>query len=225
MLGWAAAIHAVVGVLAALALLVPAPAIGGVHPALKPMKFGVSIALFLASMAYLMPALALRPSLRDGLAWTLVIVMAVEMAAIALQALRGVPSHFNRTTPFDSAIWTLMAAMIAVLTLAMIAVAAAALFRPLALEPLVAAGWRAGLVFFALAIATGFHMAGRSTHTVPRFGDLRWAHAVGVHALQSLPLIGAALARLPIADAGRWTVFTVAVAAHVVLAIATLARP
>lgn len=217
-LWWAAGVHAAVGIVAAVALAFDAHLIVGDHPALKPMKFGFSIALFLGTMALLLPALSLGPRAPVVIAWTLAAAMAVEMAAIALQAVRGVPSHFNEATLLDTAVWRVMAASIVVVTLVVLAVAVTALTRPLAAPPVLAAAWRVGLVFFGLAAVTGFRMASNLSHTVLPHGDLRLAHAIGVHALQSMPLVGAALARLPVAEPARWILLAAALAAHVAVA-------
>lgn len=71
---------------------------------------------------------------------------------------------------------------------------------------------------------TGFRMAGHLSHTVAPHGDLRLAHAVGVHALQSMPLVGVALTRLPVGEPTRWGLFAAAVVAHVVAAAWALMR-
>lgn len=238
-LTWGAIIHLVVAAIALAALLVDAAPILGVHPGLKPMKFALSIAVFLGSMAILVPCLSLGADTRRVIAWALAIAMALEMIAIAVQALRGTTSHFNRATPVDHALWNLMIAAIAVATLATFVVAAIAIARPLAsldgrpMPALVATAWRIGLAFFVLGALTGFRMGAQLAHSVggpdggpglplvnwsTQHGDLRAAHFVGLHALQSLPLTAAVLARAPVAGPARWASLAVVIAVHVLLA-------
>lgn len=238
-LTWSALAHVAVGALCVVWLFVEATPILGVHPALKPMKFAVSIAVFLGSMAILVPCLSLGPGSRRVIAWTLSGSMTIEMVAIATQALRGTTSHFNRATPVDHALWNLMIVAIVVAAAATFVVVAVALTRPLTsldgrpMSPLLASAWRIGLAFFVLGALTGFRMGGQLAHSVggtdggpglplvnwsTQHGDLRAAHFVGLHALQSLPLAAALLTRTPVSGAARWASLVVVVGVHVVVA-------
>lgn len=207
-----AAIHALIAIACALWLRVDAAPILGVHPAVKPLKFAVSIALFLAAMAYLLPALSIGETTRSLLAWALIGALALEMLVIGLQALRGQRSHFNADAPLVVA---LMFVGIGVLIVAMIAISIAAI-RPMQLDPLLAWAWRAALACFALVIASGAAMGARAAHTVggadggpgrpitnwsTAHGDLRIAHFVALHALQFLPLSALVLRRVPFGGA------------------------
>ena len=101
MLWWFAVAHAAVALACLAWLAFDAAPVLGVHPAHKPLKFGLSIAVFLAAMAYLVPTLACGGGVARALAWTLALTMALEMAPILIQAIRGVPSHFNTRAPLD----------------------------------------------------------------------------------------------------------------------------
>ena len=85
---WAASAHALLAVACVIALRVSAPPILGVHPALKPLKFALSISAFLATMGILLPRLGVGAGMRSVLSWGLAATMIIEMAAIALQAAR-----------------------------------------------------------------------------------------------------------------------------------------
>ncbi|MDX2088831.1 MAG: hypothetical protein SFX73_13320 [Kofleriaceae bacterium] len=218
--------HASLAVVCGLLLLVDAPSVLGTHPAMKPLKFSLSIALFLGTMAIVVPMLQISPALRSVLAWVLCVTMLVEISAIVTQAVRGVPSHFNVATPFDAFVWRTMGAAIVVGMIAAAIVAVVATIRPLVtargvLDALQATGWRAGLWLFLLAAVSGFAMGGRHRHSVggedggpglpvlnwsTEHGDLRVPHFVAIHALQVVPIAAALLARLPIATASRWLV-------------------
>jgi len=243
---WVAAAHAAVGAVAlVLALGVNATPVLGAHPALKPMKFGFSIALFLATMAVLVPALSLRPQLREVAAWTLAATMIAEMIPIVVQAARGTTSHFNSHGTLDSAFWRLMFVAIVIATVTTLIITVVATARPLLgpdqrpWSPLLATAWRAGLWFFVLAAFTGFRMGGQLAHSVGgvdggpgaavttwsrQHGDLRVPHFIGVHALQSLPLVGYLLARAPVETVARWGLLIAAVGVHVLLAVVALGR-
>lgn len=217
----------------------------GVHPGLKPMKFSISIALFLGTMAILVPCISLGEGPRRVVSWTLAMSMALEMLVIVTQALRGTSSHFNRATSFDAAMWKLMIVAIVVAAVGTLAVAVLAMTRPLSspdgrpMSPLLATAWRAGLVFFVFGAFTGFRMGSQLAHSVggldggpgmpvvnwsTQHGDLRAAHFVGLHALQSLPLAAALLDRTPWPGAARWASMLLVLAAHILVAAWTTLR-
>jgi hypothetical protein len=223
LLAGTAAVHLLLALIGGGLLLVEAPQILGAHPALKPTKFALSIGVFLATAAVLMPRLSLSPLARALLAGTLSLTMIVEMAAVATQAARGNTSHFNVATPLDHAIWSVMGAAIVVASVAMLLAACVATWRPLLdlegrpLPPALALGWRAGLWIFQLSALTGFLMAGRSAHSVggsdggpglplvnwsSTHGDLRVSHFVSLHAWQLLPLLAWLALRAPLGPRG-----------------------
>jgi hypothetical protein len=235
---WTGAAHALLALVAGGLLLLPAQPIMGVHPALKPMKFGVSIALFLWTMAYVLPMLSVRSSMMHALAWTLCFTMVLEMVPIVLQPLRGTTSHFNTYGAFNQALWLLMMAAIVVATMAMTAVAVLATVKPLRLpdgtpmHPLVAAAWRAGLWILLASAASGARMGGRQSHGVgagdggpgvpllnwsTSHGDLRVSHFFSLHALQTVPLLGWLIAALPLPAVVQWLLLGAVVLLHVLL--------
>jgi len=225
--------HAVVGLVCLGLLLVDATPILGVHPALKPLKFAMSIAVFLATMALLLPTLSVGEGTRRILAGALSITMVVEMAIIGSQALRGRRSHFNLETPLDRVLTTAMMIGIAVLLLVMIAVAFLATVRPLAQPAVIAMGWRAALWIFLFAGISGIGMGARGGHSIggvdggpgmpvtnwsTAHGDLRVSHFFSLHALQILPLLGLLLQSLSLRAGVQWTLLGFGVAANAVLA-------
>jgi hypothetical protein len=224
---------------------VPAAPVMGIHPAIKPTKFALSIAVFLGTLAYLVPRLTLGPTERVLVVWTLVVTMGLEMVPILLQPARGTLSHFNLGTPIDRALWRLMMVAIVVATGVMGYLALVAWSRPLwsaAGEPMAAMeklAWQLGLSFFPLVAVSGFAMGGRLKHSVGgadggpglpfvnwsvTHGDLRVSHFFALHALQLLPLAALGLSHLAIGEAFRWGLFAVVVAFQLVVAVATLAQ-
>ncbi|MEL6184653.1 MAG: hypothetical protein AAFU79_08530 [Myxococcota bacterium] len=187
--------------------------IGGVHPALKPLKFAVSIAIFLGTMALFVEEAGWSRSASRLLAALLVGTMLVEMACILVQAARGTTSHFNTHTPFHGGVWSTMMLAIVVATFAMLAAALVATFSPLdGASALRTWAWRLGLWFFLLVALSGFGMGGRGQHSVggtdggvglaftnwsTTHGDLRVPHFFALHVLQVLPASAWLLDRLP----------------------------
>jgi hypothetical protein len=194
----------------------------GVPVWLKPLKFGVSNALFAFTLAWMLAWLDDRPRLVARAGWGVALALTLENVLIPLQAWRGVHSHFNATTPLDAAIVSLMgAAIVAAMVLA--ASVARALFK----VPAADARLRAARLGLTIAIAgasigglMGVHTREQLSgiregavlggHTVgaadggpglpvtgwsQSHGDLRVPHFAGLHAMQVLPLLGWAIAR------------------------------
>jgi hypothetical protein len=176
----------------------------GVNVWIKPMKFLVSIATFVWTVAWFMPE-ASSPNLRRTVSRVIGLSMTIENICIIAQAVRGTTSHFNNDTPFDAIIFAVMGITIFINTIAM-AVFLGILRRD---TPPHRAGYlwgiRMGVVIFLLASAEGGLLVANNAHTVgapdggpglpfvnwsTQFGDLRVAHFVGLHALQALPLFG-----------------------------------
>jgi hypothetical protein len=237
--------HASLALACLIALLLPAEPVLGVHPALKPFKFALSIALFLASMGLLLPAMRIPAGARSALAWLFSVTMVAEMLPILIQAIRGTTSHFNQRGPFNSASWTLMILAIIVATIGMGCVTLLASVRPLAdeqgqaLDPLLAFAWRAGLWALLLAPVSGFAMGGRLQHSVGGsdggpglplvnwsvfHGDLRVAHFFALHAVQLLPIVAWLLLQVPLAAWVRWGILSTAVVASVALCLGALVQ-
>lgn len=225
-----AAAHAAAGALCLGCLSLSAAPILGAHPAWKPMRFGFSIASFLIAMAMILPLVDLPVVARKAMAWSLSLTMAIEMAVIAGQALRGTTSHFNRHTPLDAAAWSAMVVAIGVAILCTVALALVATFGPLrfadgtSVDPLLATSIRLGLWPFVLVAFTGARMAALGRHTVDGLdggeglalvgwsttrGDLRVPHFFALHAVHVFPLAALALRAAPVSQAVRWAVFAV----------------
>ncbi|MEV1294955.1 hypothetical protein [Pseudonocardia sp. NPDC049635] len=185
---------------------------------LKPTKFAVSITIFCVTWAWLYAQLRERRGpVRGAFAAGTVaaVALAVEMVVLVVQAGRGTTSHFNVTTPVNSALWSVMGVSIVAAWLVTLWLTAA-LFGLRGLDPARALAIRAGAVIALAGMALGFLMTGPTpgqladfqgvvgAHTVglpdggPGLavvgwstvgGDLRIPHFVGMHALQALPLL------------------------------------
>ncbi|OJT22181.1 hypothetical protein BO221_24585 [Archangium sp. Cb G35] len=124
---------------------------------LKPMKFYVSLAAYNATVLYFFSFLSEKRRLVHISGNILAAAGALEMAAITLQAARGVRSHFNIATPFDAAIFSTMGIAITVLWVTMIVLAAALLRSRLADRPL-AAALRISFIAAVIGMGLGYFM-------------------------------------------------------------------
>ena len=83
---------------------------------LKPMKFALSFAVYSATLAVLLqfvPRHGWRGVVAKLVSYVYVVTAIIEVGLISFQAARGVPSHFNQATEFDSLVFGLMGSMAA----------------------------------------------------------------------------------------------------------------
>jgi hypothetical protein len=204
------ALHFALLIVLGAAALFDERTITGLNAWVKPMKFAVSIGIYLWTLAWLLGELPPGRWGRGVVRWATVLAMAVEMSLIGVQAARGTTSHYNIATVFDAMVFSWMGFMILVNTLA-VAFLLLLFCRPLpALPRAYAWGIRLGLLVFLLGSLEATVMIKGMAHTVglpdggpglplvnwsTRGGDLRIAHLLGLHALQAFPLVGFLLGR------------------------------
>lgn len=219
----AAAMLLSLAICAALLALDPRALDNGDPVWLKPIRFSLAFAVHLLTMVWLARlgrgvGEPLHRAFAVGL-WLQIAAAVVEWLCIAVQAARGVHSHFNYATFFDHAVFTVMGWGTAVLLAGMVACAwgvarsnAHPLLKRLLLgaQALAALGALAGVLMVMptaeqrvlldqgqrLAWIGGTTVGVPSGHSLPLFhwdlgaGDWRAVHFVGLHALQALPLLG-----------------------------------
>jgi hypothetical protein len=179
--------------------------ITGVNAWLKPSKFAVSIGLYLWTIAWLSIHLRISQRLQPVFAWSIAIVMTAEMSLIFMQAARGVPSHFNTTTPFDAAVFNVMGFLIVLNTMIALILLNLFWFRPSTVSTPYLWGIRLGMLLFVVSSLQGFTMIANRGHNIGiedggpglhvlnwsvKAGDLRVPHFLGLHSLQMFPLMG-----------------------------------
>lgn len=215
---WLAAAMAVLALGAAVGLLVDPRVLTGAPLWAKPLKFAISVGIYALTLAWLIGLLPAASPRRRRLAWwagtVATVFLVVEMVIIVGAAWAGLTSHFNVTTAFHAALWSVMAVSIVVVWLAAVPLAILLLRTDLG-DPGRALAIRAGLLIALVGMGLAFLMTGPTAaqlddyqgivgaHTVgvadggPSLpllgwstvaGDLRIPHFVGMHALQVLPL-------------------------------------
>ncbi|WP_285587423.1 hypothetical protein [Actinomycetospora sp. NBRC 106378] len=167
-------------------LLLDPRVLGGQPIWAKPLKFSVSLAVYSPTLAWMVSLVRGDRAHRVASSAATVVALAgaIEMVAIVGQVIRGRASHFDVATPFDTAVWGVMAVSIVVLWLANLVIAVM-LLRERSLTPSIAWGVRLGLAVSLLGMAVAFLMtsptgaqiqAAKATGALPVSG----AHAVGV---------------------------------------------
>jgi hypothetical protein len=180
--------------------------ITGVNAWLKPIRFCLSVGIYLWSVAWFLGYLTKPRWAVFTIRWGVALLMIGEIYLITSQAARGVTSHYNVSTAFDLAVFSMMAGMIVFNTVLDALLLALFFQRGLNIKPALLWGIRLGLVFFILGSLEGITMINNGAHTVGApdggpglpfldwstiAGDLRIAHMMGIHSLQVIPIYGA----------------------------------
>ena len=154
----------------------------------KPIVFGLSFGITLATLTWFMSFL--RP--RRWLGWLVVGALAVasvgEVFLISMQRWRGVASHFNDDTAFDETVFSYMG-MLVTLVVALTVVITVWSFVRLDAAPSLALAVRLGLVLMLVSQTVGVQMIVEGGNTYGDDGALKVPHAVTLHAAQVLPAL------------------------------------
>ncbi|RZS36799.1 hypothetical protein EV193_10633 [Herbihabitans rhizosphaerae] len=158
-----AVLMAVTGVFSLGGMLFDDRILTGVPVWLKPFKFSVSLGIYAVTWAWMM-SLQQRP--RRWMWWAgtaiAVLLAAGEMITIVTQAARGELSHFNNTSAFESNLFTIMGASIAIVWVLNVVQGVVLLRERLAARPL---AWaiRLGVILSLAGMAVAFFMAAGPT--------------------------------------------------------------
>jgi hypothetical protein len=199
----------------------------GVNVWIKPLKFEISLAIYLATLAWFagwLPAGTTGTLAYRTFAASVVAGIAAEMVWVGGAAAFGIASHFNVDQPFMKAVYGLMGVLAVLLTSSALVYGVLILTdRHSRLEPAFQLAVGIGLVLtFVLTVVVAGYMASRTGHSVGgntsdagliamgwsrTGGDLRVAHFFATHAMHIIPAFGF-LAGLILAPAhGRFAVF------------------
>src|ERR671920_1667504 len=102
----------VVAAVALLGLVVDPRVITGAPAWMKPLKFAVSIAIYSATLLWMLTFIPERPRLVAAISWSVFLAFGIEMTLLVMQVLRNTTSHFNQETPFDAAVFAAMGILI-----------------------------------------------------------------------------------------------------------------
>jgi hypothetical protein len=145
----------------------------------KTTKFSLSVIAYCGTLAWMFTFLRGRPRAARALGLAIGAILIGEMAIIVLQAVRGVPIHFNYSTPLDATLFSIMAGTITLMWV-LTGIGAVLLLRERITSPTLAWGIRLGLFVALIGMALAFSM------TAPNATQL-----AALQAGQSLDLIGA----------------------------------
>jgi hypothetical protein len=216
---WLAAAMALLSIVSIIGVVVDPREVLGAPGWAKPLKFALSIGIYSLTLSWLIGQL----DRMRRLAWIAgiisVIGLVIETVIIVGAAATGDTSHFNVSTPLNTALWSVMAFSIVVVWM-MTLIVGVALFRNPLGDRARTLAIRAGVIIALVGMGLAFLMTGPTAQQLDDFqgiagahavgvadggpglfllgwstvaGDLRIPHFVGMHALQMLPLFVIAL--------------------------------
>jgi hypothetical protein len=214
-----------------------APSLTGPVTWRKPIEFGVSLGLSGVFLGWVMRWLPHRPRL----GWTLAVVYAVpawlEWGLITLQKYRGVASHFNDSTGFDTAVFSGMGLMVMLLSLSAAGVLVWTLveFRG---SPSLALGWRSGLAMLVVGLGIGFWIIQNGNEVVDTSvlssynqasifgtaGSLKIAHAAALHAPQVVPVLAWLAGFAAMSERRRTQLVAIGAGGYAAIVLATIVQ-
>ncbi|MEL6537335.1 MAG: hypothetical protein AAFQ98_18075 [Bacteroidota bacterium] len=177
----------------------------GINLWIKPLKFALSLAIFLWTMGWVIHDAKLKHHPRYIFGWLFIFFMLVEIVIIGLQSYRGEISHFNNSSRLDGMLYTFMGFAIGFNTLTLGVLAVIFFVKKFALPGPYLWAIRLGLIVLVLGSLEGVLIVRNYAHTVgavdggpglpflnwsTTHGDLRVAHFFGIHALQVFMVVG-----------------------------------
>jgi hypothetical protein len=186
----------------------------------KPVVFGLSFGITLVTVTWILGFLRM-PRVAG---WLLVGLFAAaslgEVVLISMQTWRGVASHFNEATPFDSAVFSAMGMLVSVIALLTVVVTVWAFVR-LDAPASLALAIRLGLVLMLVSQAVGVQMIAEGGSTFGAAGALKLPHAFTLHAVQVLPALALVLLVSDVPEQRRVRVVEMGAAGYAALIAAT----
>ncbi len=198
----AGAVSLVCFVISAFLLPFDSTEILGINRWIKPMKFFVSITIFVWTVAIYLNFLNGYKKSARVISWGMILIFLIEMIIVVGQAIRGTTSHFNVKNSFDGMLFAVMGLAIFLNTI----LAAYLLYlyfkAEIDLPQSIVWGMRLGLILFLASSFEGAYMSAHLSHAVgvadggaglpvvnwsTKGGDLRVAHFFGMHAFQAVP--------------------------------------
>ncbi len=203
----------------------------------KPIVFGEAFGLTAVAVAWVMTYLPKHRIRGWLLAGSLGLASAGEVFLVSLQQWRGVPSHFNFSTPFDTAVFSTMGFLVVFTEIVIIVVA---LWTFIALQAPRSLAWAirfgmvllvAGQVFGNLIIQNGiakvidfetgaFMPEAVATASVfGAAGSMKVPHALTLHGIEVLPLLAWLLAFTHWSESRRTRIVTLATGGYTGLVV------
>jgi hypothetical protein len=178
---------------ALVGLVVDHQVITGAPAWLKPAKFAISVTIYCFTFVYLLQFVRGRRRLVAFVANATAVALLVEMVIIVGQVIRGTTSHFNYSTPLDTALWMTMAGFIGLTWTMALILGVLLLFQRLP-DPVWAWSLRLSVLLALVGMGVAFLMTSPTAAQLAQAGKglpISGAHTVGVaDGGPGLPVLG-----------------------------------
>jgi hypothetical protein len=189
----------------------------------KPIVFGLSFGIMLMTVTWIVGLMRVRKVTGWIVLGVLSLTSVAEVFLITMQRWRGVPSHFNESTPFNSAVFSLMGFLVMWVALATIVITIRS-FWPMDAPTSLAWAIRIGLVLLLASQAVGVQMIAEGGNTFGAAGALKVPHAFTMHALQVLPGLALLLVIAEFTESQRLEIIALAGAGYGLLIGSTVVQ-
>ncbi|MEZ4713208.1 MAG: hypothetical protein R3A44_38830 [Caldilineaceae bacterium] len=192
----AVALHFLLIPIVLTAIFLDPKTITGVNGWIKPLKFAISGGIYGLTFAWFLIYVRGRQRWVQIAANITGLALLVETTLITMQVVRGVASHFNVSTAFDGAVFSIMGFFILLLALMNLLTAIFLLLQRLP-DRVLAWSLRLGLLISLAGMVTGFLMtAGPTPAQMAALAAGETVNAIGAHSVgvadggPGLPLLG-----------------------------------
>ncbi|WP_419211614.1 hypothetical protein ACNR9Q_12810 [Maribacter sp. X9] len=176
----------------------------GINVWVKPLKFGLSGAIYIFTLGYLTTLYPFSERKKKWISNTVAWTLLLEILIIAIQAARGVQSHYNTSSTLDGLLFLAMGILIGINVLIMLLFIIESVRLKMSVSKpmqwaiffgwciLFFGSWVGGQMISQLGHNVGIPDSGEGIPIVnwsSVAGDLRIAHFFGLHGLQLVPLV------------------------------------
>lgn len=181
------------------------------NPWTKVVRYAASLAIYAWTLALFIQYIPNQAALLRLVRWGTFVCLSAESLAILVQAIRGLPAHYNTSSPANAIIFGVIGLAILINTLIAFLVLFLFLWEDIDLPRAYLMGIRLGFVLFTIGSLEGMIMVINQAHTIgaadggpglpvlewsTKAGDLRVAHVAGIFGIQVMPLVGWTVHRL-----------------------------
>jgi len=207
----------------AIVLMVTRGTLAGDVSFRKAISFGEAFGLTVISLAWFLTFLPKKRLLWWILSSLYSVATFIEVFLVTMQVWRGVPSHFNFSTPFDAAVFGMMGVSISLHIPLIVGIYVSSLFY---LNVAGSFKWAisSSLLLLIASQIFGIVMIVNNSNTVGLAGQMKIPHALSLHAAQLMPLLAWLLSFTDFSENKRTRIVMAGIASYTILVVITASQ-